>query len=65
MHPVNRREACLAVAALAALGAKAFPAKAGYAIDTEKQNLLSGCETFSYDHLPTTNLPNGDRKSVV
>lgn len=59
MNHMNRREACLAVAALAELGAKAFPAKAENASDPEKENLLSRSETFSYDHLPITDLPNG------
>ena len=59
MNRMNRREACLAFAALAALGAESFPAKAGNASDPEKQNLLARSETFSYDHLPITNLPNG------
>lgn len=59
MNPMNRREACLAVAALAALGGKAFPAKAENTSAPEKQNLLSGSETFSYDQLPITHLPNG------
>ena len=59
MNHMNRREACLGVAALAALGANSFPAKAENASDPEKQNLLSRSERFSYDHLPITNLPNG------
>jgi len=59
MNPMNRREACLAVAALAALGAKAIPAKAENAGDPEKENWLSRSETFSYDHLAITDLPNG------
>ena len=59
MIPTNRRDACLALAALAVLGAKAFPTKAENAGDAEKQNLLSRCETFSFDQLPITDLPNG------
>jgi quercetin dioxygenase-like cupin family protein len=59
MNPINRREALLAVAAFAALAAKAFPAKAGTASEPEKENLLSRAQTFSYDHLPITELPNG------
>ena len=59
MNPMNRRQACLAVAALAALGAEAFPAKAENASDPERQNLLSGSGTISCDQLPITHLPNG------
>jgi len=59
MIPTNRREACLTLAALAVLAAKAFPAKAENAGDAEKQNLLSRSETFSFDRLPITDLPNG------
>jgi quercetin dioxygenase-like cupin family protein len=65
MHHMNRREACLAVAALAALGAKAFPANAENATDREGQNLLSRSETFSYDQLPITDLPNGGNMRKV
>jgi len=59
MDSMNRREACLTVFALAALGAMAFPAKAENASDAEKQNLLSRSKTFSYDQLAITDLPNG------
>jgi quercetin dioxygenase-like cupin family protein len=59
MNHMNRRQACLAVAALAALGSKAFPANAGNASDAEKENSLSRSEAFSYDRLPITDLPNG------
>jgi quercetin dioxygenase-like cupin family protein len=59
MNHMNRREACIAVAALAALGGKALPAQAGATNDPEKDDVLSRSETFSYDQLPVTNLPNG------
>lgn len=59
MNTMNRREACLAVAALAALAGKAFPAAAGKEGDPEKENVLSRSATFSYDQLPVTDLPNG------
>jgi len=65
MNPVNRREAFLAVAALAALGAPAFSANAAKASDPEKDNVLSRSETFSYDHLPVTDLPNGGTMRTV
>lgn len=59
MNSMNRREACLAVAALAAVGGKAFFASAKDADESERDNVLSRSETFSYDQLPVTNLPNG------
>jgi len=59
MNHMNRREACLAVAALAALGGKGFQAEQQNAGHPEKENLLSRSETFSYAHLPITDLPNG------
>ena len=59
MTSMNRREACLAVAALAALGGQAFPAEAQNTSNPEKDKLLSRSETFSYDQLPVTDLPNG------
>jgi quercetin dioxygenase-like cupin family protein len=58
MHSMNRREACLALAALAALGGEGL-AKAENASDSEKANGLSRSEIFSYDQLPVTDLPNG------
>lgn len=59
MNPMNRREACLAVSALAALAGVGFPVKAESASDSEKEKVLSVSETFSYDQLPVTNLANG------
>jgi mannose-6-phosphate isomerase-like protein (cupin superfamily) len=59
MNNMNRREACLVVAALAALGGKAFPAQTPSTGDPEKEKTLSRSETFSYDQLPVTDLPNG------
>ncbi len=59
MNHMNRREACLAVAALAVLGGKTFPAQAERTNDPEKENLLSNSETFCFDHLPVTDLPDG------
>ena len=59
MNTMNRREACLAVAALAALGAQNIPGKAQSADHPEKDNVLSSSRTFSYDQLPVTELPNG------
>lgn len=59
MNAMNRREACLAVAALAAIGGKAFLATAKNTVDPEKDSVLSRSETFSYDQLPVTDLPNG------
>jgi mannose-6-phosphate isomerase-like protein (cupin superfamily) len=59
MNPMNRREACLAVAALAALAGKTFRAEAENPGGPEKDNVLSRSETFSFDRLPITDLPNG------
>lgn len=59
MNHMNRREACFAVAALAALGGKAFTADGESANHPEKANVLTRSETFSYDSLPVTDLPNG------
>lgn len=56
---MNRREACLAVAALAALGRKAFPVDIQNTSNLEKNKILSDSETFAYDQLPVTDLPNG------
>jgi quercetin dioxygenase-like cupin family protein len=59
MNPMNRREACFAVTALAALGGTAFPADGENTNRPEKANVLTRSETFSYDSLPVTDLPNG------
>jgi mannose-6-phosphate isomerase-like protein (cupin superfamily) len=59
MNPMNRREACLAVAAMAALAGKVFPAEAQNTSDPGENAVLSHSETFSYDKLPVINLPNG------
>jgi len=59
MNHMTRREACLAVTALAALTGKVFPTKGENAHDPEKQKVLARSETFSYDSLPVTDLPNG------
>ena len=56
MSQMNRREACIALSALAALGT-GFSAKA--ATGEKKETVLSRSETFSYDQLPVTALPNG------
>jgi quercetin dioxygenase-like cupin family protein len=59
VNQMNRREACLALAALAALGGKTFPAQAGQTNNPGKNSVLSHSETFSFDQLPVTGLPNG------
>jgi quercetin dioxygenase-like cupin family protein len=59
MNPINRREACVAVAVLTALSGKTFPAETQNASGPEKRNVLSHSETFSYDQLPVSDLPNG------
>ena len=59
MATMNRREACLAGSALAVLSGIGFGAKPERAGDPQSKNVLSRSETFSYDHLPITELPNG------
>ena len=59
MNHMNRREACLAVAALAALGGQALPAETQNSNGADKDNVLSRSKTFSYDQLPVTDMPNG------
>ena len=59
MTMMNRREACLAASALAVLSGMGLAAKPEKAGDSQSKNVLSRSETFSYDHLPVTQLPNG------
>ena len=59
MNTINRREACLATSALAVLSGMALAAKPDKAGDSQSKNVLSRSETFSYDHLPITEMPNG------
>lgn len=56
---MNRREACLAAAAFAALASTELTAESQKASGSEKDNALSRSETFSFDQLPITDLPNG------
>ena len=59
MTTMNRREACLAASALAVMGGMSLAAKPEKAGDLQSKNVLSRSKTFSYDHLPITELPNG------
>ena len=59
MSHMNRREACFAVAALAALGGRAFPMGIQNTSNPEKNKVLSDSETFAYEQLSVTDLPNG------
>ena len=59
MNTMSRREACLATSALAVLSGMALAAKPDKAGDSQGKNVLSRSETFSYDHLPITEMPNG------
>ena len=59
MNAVNRREACLTLSAFAALAGTGFSSKGGDGDDAEKKKVLSHSETFSYEQLPVTDLPNG------
>jgi quercetin dioxygenase-like cupin family protein len=56
---MNRREACLAASAIAVLSGMGWRAKPETAGDLQSKNVLSRSKTFSYDHLPITELPNG------
>jgi mannose-6-phosphate isomerase-like protein (cupin superfamily) len=59
MNTINRREACLAASAFAVLSSMGLSAKPDNAGDPQNGSTLSRSETFSYDHLPITKLPNG------
>lgn len=59
MATVNRREACLAVSALALLRDIGWAEKSEKTGARQSKNVLSHSQTFSYDHLPITALPNG------
>lgn len=59
MHTVNRREACLTASAFALLSGVGLAAKPDKASDPQGESALSQSETFSYEHLPLTELPNG------
>jgi quercetin dioxygenase-like cupin family protein len=59
MNAMNRREACLAAAAFAALVSTELTAEPEKASGPEKDNVLSRSETFSFDQLPIADLPNG------
>ena len=59
MTTMNRRDACLAASALAVLGGMGLAAKPDKAVDSQSKSVLSRSRTFSYDHLPITQLLNG------
>ena len=59
MKTMNRREACLAASALAVLSGMGLSTKADESGDLQSRNVLSRSETFSFDHLPITQMPNG------
>jgi quercetin dioxygenase-like cupin family protein len=56
---MNRRDVCVALSAIAAVGGFSLSANAESASDVEKGAALSHSETFPYEQLPVTNLPNG------
>ena len=56
MSQMNRREACIALSALASLGGVL---SAKETLGENKEPVLSHSETFSYDQLPVTDLSNG------
>ncbi|HWE84740.1 MAG TPA: cupin domain-containing protein [Terracidiphilus sp.] len=55
----NRREVCVALSALAALGGLGLQANAESAGDPADEPTLSRSQVFPYDQLPVTDLPNG------
>ena len=59
MSDMNRRDACLALSALAALGGLVLTGNANATSGADKENALSRSETFPYDQLPVTEMPNG------
>ena len=59
MTTMNRRDACLAASGFAVLSGMGLAAKPEKAGDSQSKNVLSRSKTFSYDHLPITELPNG------
>jgi mannose-6-phosphate isomerase-like protein (cupin superfamily) len=59
MNNMNRREVCVALSALAALGGFGSRSNAESASVAEKDTALSRSQTFSYDQLPVTQLANG------
>lgn len=59
MNNMNRREACVVIAAFAALGGAAFPQETRKTSDPERDQAISRSEAFSYDQLPVTDQPNG------
>lgn len=59
MNTMNRREACLAASAFAFLSGIGFAATPDKASDPQSESVLSRSQTFSYEHLPITELPNG------
>jgi mannose-6-phosphate isomerase-like protein (cupin superfamily) len=56
---MNRREACLAASALAVLGGMGWAAIPEKTDDSQSKHALSRSETFPYDHLTVTKMPNG------
>lgn len=59
MKIMNRRDMCVAVSALVALGSVERPATAEGKGDATGDKVLSRSETFPYDQLPVTHTPNG------
>ena len=59
MKTMNRRDMCVALSALVALGSVERPAIAEGTGDATGDTVLSRSETFPYDQLPVTHTPNG------
>ena len=59
MTTMNRREACLAASALVLFSGTGWAGQPQKAGDPESKQVLDRSETFSYDQLPITALPNG------
>ncbi len=59
VEPMNRREMCVALSSLAALGGWGVEAEGKGADDADSEPVLAQSEVFRYDQLPVSHLPNG------
>lgn len=59
MKAMNRRDMCVALSTLVALGSVERPATAEGIGDATRGKVLSRSETFPYDQLPVTHTTNG------
>ncbi len=59
VNKMNRREMCMALSSLAALGGLGSKADAEAVNNPDHENVLSHSEVFQYDQLPVTRSPDG------